>query len=112
MQDGAHPLITLCIKDVLKNHFTEEGANSRNLFNLWPARSPDLNPCDFCLWGNLKHLVSRDNPRTLPDLKDSILRHGLSISQNTLRSTVEHAILRFQMIAENDGRHVEHVLLQ
>ncbi|GBN41565.1 hypothetical protein AVEN_172920-1 [Araneus ventricosus] len=79
--------------------------------NLWPHRSLDLKPCDFWLWGHLKRLVSRDNPRTLPDLKDRISKHVLSISQNTLRSTVEHAILRFQMVAENDGRNVDHVLL-
>jgi hypothetical protein len=24
---------------------------------LWPARSPDLYPCDFYLWGNLKGKV-------------------------------------------------------
>ena len=25
----------------------------------WPARSPDLNPCDFCLWGYLKSKVNQ-----------------------------------------------------
>ncbi|GBM54197.1 hypothetical protein AVEN_11262-1 [Araneus ventricosus] len=94
-----------------KNHFTEERVISREFCNLWTPRSPDLNPCDFWLWGHLKHLGSRDNPRTLPDVKDSISRHVRSISQNALRSTVVHAILRFEMVAENDGRHVEHVLL-
>ncbi|GFW13952.1 uncharacterized protein TNCV_4700871 [Trichonephila clavipes] len=60
---------------------------------------------------HLKQLVSCDQPRTLPDLKDSISQHVFNISQNTLWSTVEHAILRFQVIAENDGHHVEHLLL-
>ncbi|GFS61082.1 transposable element tc3 transposase [Trichonephila clavipes] len=97
MQDGAPPHITRCVKDVL-NH-------------LRPARSPDFNPCDFGLWGHLRQLVSCDQPRTLPDLKDSISRHVLNMSQNTLRSMVEHAILRFQIVAENDGHHVEPLLL-
>ena len=26
----------------------------------WPARSPDLNPCDFFLWGYLKSKVRSD----------------------------------------------------
>jgi hypothetical protein len=26
---------------------------------LWPARSPDLTPCDFYFWGNLKDKVYR-----------------------------------------------------
>jgi hypothetical protein len=29
---------------------------------LWPARSPDLTPCNFYLWGNLKDKVYRINP--------------------------------------------------
>ncbi|GFX17597.1 transposable element tc3 transposase [Trichonephila clavipes] len=111
MQDGAPPHITRCVTDVLKHHFTEERVISRQFRHLWPPRSPDLNPCDFWLWGHLKQLVSCDQPKTLPDLKDSISRHVLNISQNTLRSTVEHAILRFQIAAENDGHHVEHLLL-
>ncbi|GFX76353.1 uncharacterized protein TNCV_593161 [Trichonephila clavipes] len=86
MQDGAPPYITRCVTDVLKHHFTEERVISRQFRHLWPPRSPDLSPCDFWLWGHLKQ-------------------------QNTLRSTVEHAILRFQIVAENDGDHVEHLLL-
>ncbi|GFU55435.1 uncharacterized protein TNCV_2550231 [Trichonephila clavipes] len=108
---GAPPHITRCVKDVLKHHFTEERVTSRQFRHLWPPRSPDLNPCDFWLWDYLKQLVSCDQPKTLPDLKDSISRHVLNISQNTLRSTVEHAILRFQIVAENDGHPVEHLLL-
>ncbi|GBL84475.1 hypothetical protein AVEN_117226-1 [Araneus ventricosus] len=78
---------------------------------MWHPRSPDLNPRNFSLWGHLEHQVGCDNPSMLPDLQDSISRHVLSISKNTLRSTVEHTISRLQMIAENDGRHVEHVLM-
>ncbi|GFT92293.1 uncharacterized protein TNCV_1835601 [Trichonephila clavipes] len=111
MQDGAPPHITRCVTDVLKHHFTEERVISRQFRHLWPVRSPDLNPCDFWLWDYLKQLVSCDQPKTLPDLKDSISRHVRNISQNTLRSTVEHTILRFQILAENDGHHVEHLLL-
>ncbi|GFV91679.1 transposable element tc3 transposase [Trichonephila clavipes] len=111
MQDGAPPHITRCVTDVLKHHFTEERVISRHFHHLWPPRLLDLNPCDFWLWGHLKPLVSCDQPKTLPDLKDSISRHVLNIFQNTLRSTVEHAILRFQTVAENDGHPVEHLLL-
>ncbi|GFW33252.1 uncharacterized protein TNCV_2859301 [Trichonephila clavipes] len=56
MQDGAPPHITRCVKDVLKHHFIEERVISRQIRHLWPPRSPDLNPCDFWLWGHLKQL--------------------------------------------------------
>ncbi|GFW76227.1 uncharacterized protein TNCV_3800621 [Trichonephila clavipes] len=111
MQDGAPPHITRCVLDVLKHHFTEECVISRQFRHLWPSRSPDHNPCDFWLWGHLKHLVSCDEPKTLPDLQDSTSRHVLNISQNTLRSTVERIILRFQIVVENDVHHVEHLML-
>ncbi|GFW30315.1 uncharacterized protein TNCV_3850861 [Trichonephila clavipes] len=111
MQDRASPHITRCVKDVLKHHFTEERVISRQFLHLRPPRSPDLNPCDFWLWGHLRQLISFDQPKTLPDLKDSISRYVLIMSQNTLLSTVEHAILRFQIVAGNGGHHVEPLLL-
>ncbi|GFW82231.1 transposable element Tcb2 transposase [Trichonephila clavipes] len=56
MQDGAPPHIASCVTDVLKHHFTEELAISPQFRHLWPPRSPDLNPCEFWLWGHLKQL--------------------------------------------------------
>ncbi|GBM32247.1 hypothetical protein AVEN_191190-1 [Araneus ventricosus] len=43
----APPHVTLCVKDVLNNHFTEESAVSPHFCDLWPPRSPGLNLCDF-----------------------------------------------------------------
>ncbi|GFW10433.1 uncharacterized protein TNCV_5097841 [Trichonephila clavipes] len=105
MQDGAPLHIARCVKDVLKHHFTKERVISHQFLHLRHPRSPDLNPCAFWLWDHLRQLVSCDQPRTLPDRKDSISRHVLNMSQNTLRSTGEYAILRFQIVAENDGHH-------
>jgi hypothetical protein len=39
---------------------------------LWPARSPDLNACDFYLWRNLKDKMHSNNPHTLDELKQNI----------------------------------------
>lgn len=41
--------------------------------------------------------------------KQWISGYGVCIFQNSLRSTVEHAIFRFQIVSENDNNHVEHV---
>ena len=38
----------------------------------WPARSPDLNPLDFCVWGVLKEKVFKPRPQTVEELKDRI----------------------------------------
>jgi hypothetical protein len=36
--------------------------------------SPDMNPCDFCLWGYLKEFVYKPLPATLKDLRGRITR--------------------------------------
>jgi hypothetical protein len=38
----------------------------------WPARSPDLSPCDFFLWRYLKEKVFKHRPQSLEDLKERI----------------------------------------
>ena len=50
---------------------------------MWPPHSPDLNTCDFYLWGHLKSMVN--NPwmisKTLDDLKANIEREIKKISK-------------------------------
>jgi hypothetical protein len=38
----------------------------------WPPHSPDLNPCDFYLWGMLKDKVYVNNPHMAEGLKENI----------------------------------------
>jgi hypothetical protein len=40
---------------------------------IWPARSPDLNPCEFFFWSCLKDKVYNSNPPT-EELKENIRR--------------------------------------
>ena len=110
IQDGALPLIS-CAKGILKTHFPEKRVISHHFTYPWPPRTPDLIPCEFWLWRHLKHLVSRENPRTSPDLKDCISQHVRSISPNTQRSAVEYTLLQIQIVADNNGNHVKHVLV-
>jgi hypothetical protein len=51
--------------------------------DIWPARSPDLNPCDFFFWGSLKGNVYNNNPRT-EELKENIRRETANISAEQL----------------------------
>jgi hypothetical protein len=51
----------------------------------WPARSPDLNACDFFLWGNLKSKVYEKKPSTTEDLKQNIREEGAAISPTMLQ---------------------------
>ena len=40
----------------------------------WPARSPDLTPCDFFLWGYMKGKVFSTPPATIEELRERIVR--------------------------------------
>ncbi|GFW58546.1 uncharacterized protein TNCV_718461 [Trichonephila clavipes] len=73
----------------------------------WSPRSPDLNPCDFWLWGYLKNLVYRGRLITLADLKDSITLHARSISVDQLRSAVEQTLHRLQILHLEEGNNIE-----
>ena len=69
----------------------------------WPARSPDLAPCDFFLWGYLKDRVFRRKPRTLHDLKAAIREEIEAIPQDMLRRVMRNFRERLQMCIEQDG---------
>jgi len=79
MQDGALPNRTNEVFEVLDEHFSGRviGLGYPSKFDGgmdWPPYSPDLNPCDFFLWGFLKDKIYRDNPQTLDQLKYAINR--------------------------------------
>jgi hypothetical protein len=81
MQDGATAHAATYSINVLKEVFEGRLISS----GLWPARSPDLNPCDFYLWGNLKNKVYSNNPRTLVELKQSIRETISSVEVSELK---------------------------
>lgn len=110
MQDGATPHIGREVKELLRANFGENRVISRAFQDAWPPRSPDLNPCDFWLWGFLKDRVYSGGIRTIPELKASITRHVADIPRELLRATIAHAIMRFQRVIDVDGAHVEHIL--
>lgn len=110
MQDGAPPHIARPVTALLRDHFGDDRIISRSFPTTWPPRSPDLNPCDFWLWGFLKDRVYGRSIRTVADLKASITRHVAAIDRETLRATIEHAITRFEHVLDVNGMHIEHVL--
>ena len=60
-----------------------------------PFRSPDMTHCNFYLWGKLKNVVYKTNPRTLEELKRNI-RDEINISRGELQRVMENFIKRCQ----------------
>lgn len=74
----------------------------------WPARSPDLTPCDYYLWGHMKALVYTTPINNLDELKARIIVAADHIRQ-TITGAVTRTNLRRRLRAclRNDGRQFE-----
>ena len=70
MQDGAPPHFTNVVRTFLDETFTS-WIGCRGTTD-WPARSPDLTPCDFALCGIVQEAVFSRNPDSLQTLRQYI----------------------------------------
>ena len=64
-QDGATCHTANKVQEWLKSKFGSKFIDKKS----WPPRSPDLNTCDFYLWGYLKARVYNPLPNNLEELK-------------------------------------------
>lgn len=106
MQDGAPPHIANPVKDFLRNQFGDD-IISRHFPHAWPPRSPDLNPCDYFLWGCLKHRVFLRQPRTLTELRTAIEIEIGTITRETLAKVVDNLFDRLMSVLATNGKHIE-----
>ena len=102
-QDGARPHTANSVQNWLRSKFGERFMTKE----LWPPRSPDLNPCDFYLWGYLKSVVYNPLSRTLDDLKANIEREIKNIRRETLKKIFLNFEKRCKLIIEAEGGHIE-----
>lgn len=109
MQDGAPPHWAWAVRDYLDEVFPRRWIG-RNGPLLWPARSPDLNPCDFFLWGSIKNNVYNGIPiQNVHDLRVRITAafDYLRMGNNLLANVIEEFKNRLHTCIANDGAHVE-----
>jgi len=78
----------------------------------WPARSSDLSPCDFFLWGYLKEKVFKHRPQSLEDLKERIQQEIDSILPELTRRVMKNFRERLHQCVANDGRHMSDLILK
>jgi len=78
----------------------------------WPARSPDLTPCDYFLWGYLKSRVYNDRPRTLEDLKNRIRAETANILVDMLERVGQNFRIRLNQCIDNGGHHLQDLIFK
>jgi len=70
--DGAPPHSSHEVRNFLNCRFPGRWIGRGDPHN-WPARSPDLSPLDYCVWGWMKELVYSVKVVTRDELHSSIL---------------------------------------
>ena len=106
-QDGAPPHWSRVMCDWLDATFPYSWIGRGGPIS-WPARSPDLTPLDYWLWGDMKHRVYATRPGSLDELRQRIVDEANKITAETCYNK---ALLdfsrRLRTCLENEGGHIE-----
>lgn len=105
-QDGATAHTSRDTMSWLKDRFHHRLISHKSDFP-WPARSPDLSPLDFFLWGFVKGKVFRSAPSNIGQLKNEVREIIESIDADTLQNVIANFAVRLDKCIESGGGHVE-----
>lgn len=108
-QDGATPHTAATTLTWLRSKFDNRIISRRSDVE-WAARSPDLSPLDFAIWGILKGKVYQNTPRTIAQLKTNIFNAARDIDEETRLNILRNFQRRLQACIERGGGHFENVL--
>lgn len=107
--DGAPPHIPRCVVEHLNNEFPQRWIG-RNGYVPWPARSPDLTPMDFFLWGFIKEHVYATPVANVADLRHRIINAFQLVTPDMIRHSFQNMLYRAQMCIAANGDIIEHHL--
>ena len=97
-QDGAPPHTLVMVRNLLVEMF-QDSVIALHHYPEWLARSPDLTPCDFFLWGYMKNKVFSTPPATVEVLRERIqqefdeLRRNRAMMRRAVRHMEKHATI-------------------
>ncbi|XP_053385765.1 uncharacterized protein LOC128550550 [Mercenaria mercenaria] len=115
MQDGATAHTSNIVLDYLHETFGDKVTSRRypevkDCGQSWPAHSPDLNPCDYFLWGYLKSAVYRPKPADTDMLLKNINWEVKKISEEMCGNVTNNFVVRVKQGKLIKGRHIEKVI--
>lgn len=108
-QDGAPPHYAREVREYLDLMFPGKWIGRRGPIE-WPARSPDMTPLDFFLWGYLKSKVFLNRPINIDDLKCRIRTEIRNISLEMIQNVQEEFVSRLGHCQVVNGGHFQHLL--
>lgn len=108
-QDGAPPHYDVNVRNFLNATFPNRWIGRRGPLE-WPARSPDLTPLDFFLWGYLKSKVYVNKPPNLEELMERIRQEVRNITPEILANVRNECINRIGYCQLVNGEHFQHLI--
>ena len=109
--DGAPCHFSAQVREWLNVNFTNRwigrATYNDNQFTNWPARSPDLTPLDYYLWGRLKEIVYKDRPANGNELRNRIIRACNDLQEVEIKNAVRRFRKNLVKCIENDGGSAE-----
>ena len=110
MQDGARPHISNLATNLITTEFGTQTIGERLAVH-WPARSPDLTPCDFWLWGSMKDAIHHQGPAAdLNEIKTRVRSFFAQVPEDHCRRAVQSVQKRCRLLLTQNGGHFEHLL--
>ncbi len=111
MQDGASPHTARNTMILLEKYFGSRIISNKSE-DFWPPHSPDLNKCDFYLWGYVKDRVYSQKPKTCAELKLKISEVLNGISEENLKKVTDNLIVRLKCCILKKGKHFANIVKQ
>lgn len=106
-QDGCPAHSTLLVRNYLQEYFGNRWIGRYGPVN-WPARSPDLSPLDFFLWGYVKQRVYNSNlDNNIEILKQKITEAVNSVTEDMIHNVYKEFVCRTERCVEVGGNHIE-----
>uniref|UniRef100_V5GPD3 Transposable element Tc3 transposase n=1 Tax=Anoplophora glabripennis TaxID=217634 RepID=V5GPD3_ANOGL len=108
-QDGAPPHYASAVRRYLDDVFPHRWIGRRGPKE-WPARSPDLTPLDFFLWGYVKSKIYVNKPNSINDLKERIRQEVRAIPPEVIGNVQQEFTSRLAHCLAVNGQQFEHLI--
>jgi hypothetical protein len=107
-QDGCPAHFSLPVRLVLNTLYPGRWIG-RSGPRSWPARSPDLTPMDFYLWGRLKEIVYFERPTTVEEMQARIVQACAQITPEEIQNAQQGFKRRLTRCIHANGQQFEHL---
>ena len=106
MQDGAPPLFSCFVTDVLNDRFPDAWIGRGGPIP-WPSRSPYLSPLDYFLWRYIKNIVYAEKIRNIRQLQERITSAIETVTRDMIQKTWQEMEFGLDVSRATNGAHIE-----